>query len=256
MENTLLVGLSRQVALERQINVIANNVANINTSGFKANNSLFEEFLMPTARADNFAGLDKRLSYTQDRATYHDFSQGAVERTSNPLDVAINGNAFFAVQTPGGERYTRAGGFQINAQGQLVTADGMAVLGEGGPIVFQPGDQNINIAKDGTVTVREGANTTVDSIRGKIKLVNFDQPQRLVKEGNSLYSAPNGVTASAAGTTSTLAQGAVEKSNVSGVTEMSRMITVMRTYQQVASLLQQQSDLRKTAIERLAEVPA
>lgn len=256
MENTLLIGLSRQVALERQLGVIANNVANLNTTGFKANNSLFQEYLMPVASADAFAGRDRLLSYTQDRATWHDFSAGPIEQTKNPLDVGIVGDGMFAVQANAGERYTRNGAFQINAQGQLVTADGSAVLGENGPIVFQPGDQDVAIAKDGTVTVREGNNTTVDAVRGKIRIVRFDQPQRLVKEGNNLYSAPAGVTAAAAGSSSTLQQGVVEKSNVSAVTEMTRMVEVMRTYQQISSLLQQQNDLERTAIEKLADVPA
>ena len=256
MENTLLIGLSRQVSLERQLGVIANNVANMNTTGFKADNSLFEEYLMPVAHADNFAGRDRLLSYTQDRATWHDFSRGAIEQTKNPLDVAIDGDAMLVVQTAAGERYTRAGSLQVNPQGQIVTNDGNAILGEGGPIVLQPGDQDVSIAKDGTVTVREGNNTTADSLRGQIRLVRFDQPQLLRKEGSNLYSAPNGVTAIAAGATSNLRQGYVEKSNVSAVIEMSRMIEVSRTYQQIASLLQQQGDLKRTAIEKLAEVPA
>ena len=92
MENTLLVGLSRQVSLERQLDIIANNVANINTTGFKADKSLFEEYLSQTARADNFAGRDRQVSYVQDRATWHDFSTGAYEQTRNPLDVAIEGD--------------------------------------------------------------------------------------------------------------------------------------------------------------------
>ncbi len=119
MENTLLIGLSRQMTLERQIDVISNNVANVNTNGFKADKSLFEEYLMPVAHADNFVGRDRVFSYVQDRAAWHDFGQGSTEQTGNPLDVAIDGNGFLTVQTPAGERYTRDGALQINAQGQL-----------------------------------------------------------------------------------------------------------------------------------------
>ena len=138
MENTLLVALSRQMSLERQIDVIANNVANINTTGFKSNKSLFEEYLNTDAREDNFAAGDRRVSFVQNRGTYHDFAQGAFEKTTNPLDVAIDGGGFITVQTPAGERYTRDGSFQINAQGQLVTTGGHVVVGANGPIVFQP----------------------------------------------------------------------------------------------------------------------
>ncbi|TAK49672.1 MAG: flagellar basal-body rod protein FlgF [Xanthobacteraceae bacterium] len=256
MENMLLVGLSRQVSLERQLGIVANNVANINTTGFKADQSLFEEYLSQSASTDDFRDRDRKVSYVVDRATWHDFAQGTYEKTGNPLDVAVEGNAFLAVQTPAGERYTRNGALQVNAQGQIVTADGNPVLGSGGPIVLQPGDQSISIARDGTVTVREGANVKVESLRGKLRLVSFDQVQRLQKEGSNLFSAPNGVTPQAAAATSGLRQGFIEKSNVSAVAEMSRMIEVMRTYTQISALLQQQNDIQKSAIEKLAEVPA
>src|SRR6202012_5925066 len=114
MENALLINLSRQAALERQLDVIANNIANVNTSGFKADSSLFEEYLNTPAHEDNFVGSDRRVSFVQDRGTYRDFSPGSTDQTKNPLDVAIDGSAFLAVQTPAGERYTRDGGFHIN----------------------------------------------------------------------------------------------------------------------------------------------
>jgi flagellar basal-body rod protein FlgF len=143
MENTLLIGLSRQVVLERQMDVVANNVANVNTNGYKADRSLFQEHLTSGAHEDNFVGRDRRLSFVQDRATFHDFSQGSAEQTKNPLDVAIDGSGFLVVQTPAGERYTRDGGLQINNQGQLVNASGFQVLGNSGPITFQPTDKEV-----------------------------------------------------------------------------------------------------------------
>ena len=254
MENTLLIGLSRQMTLERQMDVVANNVANINTTGFKADRSLFEEFLKSGAHEDNFMRSDRRVSFVQDRATFHDFAAGPSEQTKNPLDVAIDGNAFLVVQTPAGERYTRDGSLQINNQGQLVTAGGNPVMGVSSPIVFQPTDKEINIASDGNVTVLEGTGRT-DSVRGKLRLVSFADAQKLVKDGNNLFSAGQG-TAAAPDTTSRVRQGFIEKSNVNSVHEMSRMIEITRTYTQIASLLQQQSDLHKSAIEKLADVPA
>ncbi|KIZ41677.1 MULTISPECIES: flagellar basal-body rod protein FlgF [Rhodopseudomonas] len=253
MENMFLVGLSRQMVLERQMDVVANNVANVNTNGFKADKSVFEEYLNTGAHEDNFLRRDRRVSFVQDRASYHDFAAGPMEQTKNPLDVAIDGSAFLVVQTPAGERYTRDGGLSINPQGQLVTAGGNPVLGTGGPIVFQPGDKNINIAADGGVSVVEGANT-IDSLRGKLRLVKFASPQSLLKEGNNLYSSPNGPGQPDA--TAQVHQGYIEKSNVNSVAEMSRMIEVTRSYTQISAMLQQQGDLRKTAIEKLADVPA
>ncbi|MCC8940681.1 Flagellar basal-body rod protein FlgG [Bradyrhizobium ivorense] len=254
MQNTLLVGLSKQVVLERQMDVVANNLANMNTNGYKADRSLFEEYLRSNAHEDNFASSDRRVSFVQDRATFHDFAQGPTEETKNPLDVAIDGKAFLVVQTPAGERYTRDGNLQINNRGQLVNAAGYQVLGTAGPITFQQTDHDVAIAPDGNITVLEGT-SRLDSIRGKLRLVSFAQAQSLLKDGSNLYSAGEGA-APLADTKSVIRQGFIEKSNVNSVTEMSRMIEITRTYTQIASLLQQQSDLHKSAIEKLADVPA
>jgi flagellar basal-body rod protein FlgF len=255
MENTLLVGLSRQTVLERQLDVISNNIANVNTNGFKADHSLFEEYLTSGAHEDNFKGKDRSVSYVQDRGTFRDFSQGAVQQTGNPLDVAIQGRGMLVVQAAGGERYTRDGNLQINSTGQLVTAGGNPVLGTSGPIVLQPTDHDIVISADGTITVQEGT-AHADSIRGKLRLVSFNDAQKLLKQGNNLYSAGAGGEGGAADTKSTIQQGFVEKSNVNSVSEMSHMIEVMRTYTNIANILQQESDLHKSAIDKLADVPA
>jgi flagellar basal-body rod protein FlgF len=251
VENTLLIGLSRQVTLERQLDVVANNIANVNTAGYKADSSLFEEYLQSGAHEDNFVGRDRSVSYVQDRATFRDFTQGASDQTKNPLDVAIDGGGFLVVQTAAGERYTRDGGLQMNSTGQLVTSAGNPVLGTSGPIIFQPADHDINIAQDGTITVLEGTSKT-DSIRGKLRLASFADAQKLLKEGLNLYSGEGAQP----DLKSSVRQGFVEKSNVNGVAEMSRMIEVTRAYTQISTLLQQQSDLHKTAIEKLAEVPS
>jgi flagellar basal-body rod protein FlgF len=255
MENTLLVGLSRQVALERQLGVVSNNIANVNTTGFRSDTALFEEYLRSPAHMDQFIGSDRRVSFVQDRATVHNFGQGPVERTGNPTDLALNGNGFFVVQVNGNELYTRNGAFQINTQGQLVTNDGHPVMGNTGPIVFQAGDQDISIARDGTITVREGNNTNVDSVRGKLRLVSFEQPQTLQKQGANLFAAPNGAAANPAVNVG-VHQGSIEKSNVNGVAEMAKMIEVMRAYTGIAGMIQQLNDVRKASIERLADVPA
>jgi flagellar basal-body rod protein FlgF len=253
MQNALLVGLSRQVALGRELDVIANNIANINTTGFKADGSIFEEYISPTASADNFLSADRRVSFVQDRATWVDLSQGPIERTNNPLDVAINGKGYLVVQTPRGERYTRNGGLQISNTGELVTSEGYQVLGESGPITFQPKDRSITISEDGTISAREGSNAT-DSQRGQLRIVSFDQAGQLQKDGSSTFAAPANA-APQADKLSRVSQGAVEKSNVRSVIEMSRMIEVTRNYTQVANMLAQAADVRRTAIEKLADVP-
>jgi flagellar basal-body rod protein FlgF len=254
MENAGLVGLSRQIALQRELDVVANNIANLNTTGYKADNVTFGEYMMPAARANNFRGNDRLVSFTQDRTTWLDQSQGPIEQTGNPLDIAMSGKTFLTVQTPGGERYTRNGALQINAQGQLVTSEGLPVLGQNGPIVFQPGDREISISADGGISVREGANT-IDTQRGKLKFASFTDPRMLLKDGTSTFRPPNGMQVDTP-TVVRVNQGAIEKSNVRSVVEMTRLIEVTRTYTQVAQLLQQHSDMRKTAIQQLADVPA
>jgi flagellar basal-body rod protein FlgF len=250
MQNALLVGLSRQVALERELDVVANNIANINTTGYKADGSLFEEFLSSPARADQSGA---RVSFVRDRGAWHDLSQGTVEKTGNPLDVAIDGNAFLVVQTPRGERYTRNGSLQISATGQLVTSDGSPVLGDGGPIAFQPTDKQISIGSDGTITVQEG-NAKVDSPRGTLRLVSFANVQQLQKDIGSSFTVSGGEQPQP-NKTAHVVQGSIEKSNVRSVIEMSRMIEITRTYTQIASILQQQHDLGQASVDKLAEVP-
>lgn len=251
MQNGLLVGLSRQVALSRELDVVANNIANINTTGFKADGAVFEEYIAPTARTSGATGADSRVSFVRDRATWVDLSQGPIERTGNPLDIAVDGGGYLAVQTPRGERYTRNGALQVNAQGELVTGEGYQVLGEAGPVVFQPKDRNITISKDGNISVRSGTDPT-DSLRGKLRIVAFDAPGRLQKDGASTFAAPPTVTQQPA-TGIKIEQGAVEKSNVRAVIEMTRMIEVTRSYTQIANMLSQQSDMRRSAIEKLAD---
>ncbi|MGH6767560.1 MAG: flagellar basal-body rod protein FlgF [Xanthobacteraceae bacterium] len=255
MENAVLIGLSRQIALHRELEVVANNIANLNTTGYKADGSIFQEYLMPVARDGGFRAADQRLSYVQDRATWHNFNPGATRRTGNPLDIAIDGDAFLVVQTPRGERYTRNGALQINNAGELVTSAGDRVLGDGGPIQFQTTDNKIAINPDGTITVREGSNANSDSARGKLRLVRFPEVQRLLKDGSSLFRAPEGVAPQPADVKTRIVQGAIEQSNVQSVVEMARMMELTRTYTQIAGLLQQASEQRRGAIEKLAEVP-
>ncbi len=249
-----LVGLSRQVALGRELDVVANNIANINTTGFKSDGAVFEEYIGKTARSGDMKNGDRQVSFVRDRATWVDLSQGPVERTGNPLDVAIVGKGFLTVQTPGGERFTRNGSFQVNAAGELVTGEGHRVLGDAGPITLQPSDRDITISKDGTISVREGDNADTESQRGKLRLVTFDQPGRLQKDGSSNFKAPDDLAPQQAATPH-FSQGAIEKSNVRSVLEMTRMIEVTRSYTRVATMLSQQADMQRSAIERLAEVP-
>jgi flagellar basal-body rod protein FlgF len=254
MQNALLVGLSRQMALSREFDVIANNIANIDTTGYKADNAAFASYLMPGASDGDFSGNDRRISYVEDRASWVDLSTGPIEKTGNPLDVAIDGKGYLVVQTPRGQRYTRNGALSVNASGQLVTSEGDPVLGNGGPITLQPTDHNVSISAAGIVTVREGA-STVDAPRGQLQLVDFDRPKALQKDGGSTFLAPAGVNPNPASPKTRLVQGAVERSNVRAVVEMARMIEITRSYTDIANIIQQQGDMRRNALQQLAQAP-
>ena len=256
MENVLLIGLSRQTALQRELDVVANNIANVNTTGFKADGAVFAEFLQSRASAELFASPDRRMSMVQDRMSWHDMTPGTIQQTKGPLDIAIDGEGMLVVQTPRGERYTRNGALQLNNAGELVTLTGDKVLGENGPIVLQLTDRDIEITKDGTIKVREGVSLNTDSTRGKLRLVTFANPQGLRKDGANTFAAPAGMQPTPlADASRNIVQGSIEKSNVRPVVEMSRMIELTRAYTEVATLLQQQSDMRKNSIQQLADVP-
>ena len=245
MQNALFVGVSSQVALQRELDVIANNMANVSTTGFKGRSTRFQEYLMPTASADSFQTPDRRVSYVIDQGTALDLGQGAIEPDGNPLHVAVNGEAFLGVQTPQGVRYTRNGAFEIDAKGTLVNSDGYAVQGEGGPITINAQETGLSIGPDGTVSTDLG-------VRGRVRLVTFANPQRLTNEGANLYASTE--QPQPAGIKGRLESGALERSNVKPVLEMTRLMDVNRTYAMVSSVITRLDDLRGTAIRRLADV--
>jgi flagellar basal-body rod protein FlgF len=250
MENTVLVGLSRQIALRRELDVIANNLANLGTTGFKTESVLFEQHLSDAARTDHFTvPQDRPVRFVLDRETRTDLSQGAFTQTGSRLDVAIDGEGFFAIDTPQGERYTRAGGFALSPTGELITPAGHPVLGTAGPIVLDPNDTEITIARDGTISTREGE-------RGRLRLVRFENPSQMIKQGDNLFAVNDDVAPLPVEPRTTVLQGSIEKSNVHSVLEIGRMIEVTRAYTSLASLMSRTDELRRTAIERLADVPA
>ncbi len=245
MENALLIGLSRQVALGRELNVVANNVANIETNGFKRRSSVFQEYISPTARAEAFAGADRQVSYVVDQGTTLDFSAGGRSKTDNPLDIAIKGDGLFVVRTPAGDRYTRDGSFNFNSRGELVTGNGQPVLTDQGTFRLNSTERDFKVAADGQITTSEG-------LRGRLRVVQFNDLQSLSNVGSNLFSSNE--TPRPAGNTITLEAGSVEKSNVNAVLEMSRLIEINRSYQAVSTIMGQTDQLRRTAIQKLADL--
>lgn len=245
MENAQLIGLSRQMALQRQMDVVANNMANIQTAGFKGEHLVFEEYVVSTPQANGVTGQDQQVSFVYDARLFREYTEGSFTPTGNPLDVAINGKGWFVVETPDGERYTRNGHFKINADGDLVTGSGQRVKGAGGPITFSAEDTKVVISKDGTISTSEGD-------KGKLRVVSFANENQLKKVGNNLFSS---TATPATAEKYNIAQGTIERSNVQPVVEMTKMIEVTRAYTSIARLMQNVSELQRRAIEQLGEAP-
>jgi flagellar basal-body rod protein FlgF len=250
MENSFYVGISRQIALQSQMDIIANNVANVSTPGYRAQNLVFSEYL--TKAQNNGAGLDNtddRLSMVQQYGQFQTTSQGTMQQTGNALDVALSGPGYMGVQTAKGIQYTRAGNFQINASGTLVTGSGQPVAGKsGGSIVIPRDAHEVSFAADGTVSTDKGA-------IGQLMVVEFANEQDLNPAGNGLYElGPNATSTPGPALHTNVTQGLLEGSNVQPITEMTRMIGVLRSFQTTQNLLQAENDRESGMIQQLSKV--
>jgi flagellar basal-body rod protein FlgF len=239
MENVGFIALSAQMALNRKLEAVANNIANVDTSGFKNQNVLFTEELEQ-------ANKNEKMSMVLDYGEYKDLTNGPITQTGGTLDVALEGAGFLAVQTPDGERYTRNGRMNLNNQSQLVTSFGAPVLDQGGQAITLPANsKEISISQSGVISTKAGA-------LGTLKVVKFTNPQSLEPEGNSLFKAPQG--GAVADIETKVYQGAIEGSNVNSINETTQMIDISRRYQAVARLLQTDSDQQTETLRRLAKL--
>ncbi|WP_029008819.1 flagellar basal-body rod protein FlgF [Azospirillum halopraeferens] len=241
MENQLYIGLSRQVALRRQLDVVANNIANMNTVGFRGQRNLFE-----TAMEAGGTKPTDRIAFTIDRATYIDLRPGAFSETGNPFDVALDGEGLLTVQTPDGLRYTRDGRMRRDADGQIVSAGGHPVLDDGGrPVVIDADYSTVTISADGLVSA-DG------DVIARLGVVRFENPQALEQMGDLLFRAADDGDAIPDRDTR-LVQGKVERSNIQGVVEVTRLMELTRDYQAVTKMMEEGQDLLRTAISRLGK---
>lgn len=248
MDNSLLVSLSQQLAAYRAMDVIANNLANASTPGFKREAAKFEEYVAHVRPAEDQKG-PQTLSFVKDAGVLRDLGQGELSATSSPYDFAINGKGYFTVQTPAGMRYTRDGHFTLNQDGVMVTSDGYPVQGDGGAITITPSDGEISVGPDGTISsILNGASNQL----GKLQVVDFANERAMTKQGGNLYSTTQ---APVAATDSTIAQRMLEGSNVSPVIEISHMVEVMRSYQMTATLTNSEEQLMRQAIDKLGSTP-
>jgi len=227
------------MALHELMAVTANNVANMSTPGYKGRNLMFLEQLN---RAGGSGGA--KVSQVKLGGAYRDLMQGTLSRTGNSLDVALQGDGYFAVQTKDGVKYTRAGNFTLNGAGEIITPQGDPVMGDGGPLAIQQGATRITITDTGTISTELG---TV----GKLRIVQFEKPQNVKPFGENYLDAPEDETSPS--NTTRVQQGALEASNVQPVLEMNRMIEILRMYQSTQTMLNTDHELARNMIQKLTK---
>lgn len=228
MDNGIYIALSRQQALFRDMTVSANNLANATTSGYNAQKLIFENYLVKDVK--------RKTAYANDVTAYRDTSNGSIKTTNNPFDLAISGPGYFQVETPQGTRYTKSGNFQINAEGTLMTTQGYPVLGnDAGRITIPPNANRVVINGIGQISV-DGADS------GQVGLVEFANEQRMTRQGDTLF---NTAEAPAPAQRASIAQGAIESSNVSAVAELIRVQEISRSVGSTAKFIETMYDLQR-----------
>jgi flagellar basal-body rod protein FlgF len=242
MENTSYVALSRQAALWRQLEVVANNMANLNTPAFKAEEVMMAEVDVRT-KSDT-TPFGRRVAYVHDLGTLRDPKEGPLTKTGAPLDIAIHGKGYFTIDSPAGPRYTRAGHFRLDENGMVVTGSGYPVLQTNGtPIIVAPNESQINIAADGTVSTENGQ-------IGQLQISSFANEQSLKAAGDGTY-----ITTATPTTVARpyLSQGMLEDSNVEAISQMTTMLTVMRSYESIQNILDSEQSRISKAMPILSQ---
>jgi len=241
MDNLMLIGLARQQTLRRAMDVAANNIANASTTGFKAERVMLEAHTDHRARHTD--GPD-RIAFVDEWAMGRDFRQGALTNTNRPLDLALEGEGFFTLETGAGERFTRDGRFTLAEDGGLSASDGARVLDEAGqPIFLDPAAGEITISAAGEIS--QGGVPVA-----RLGVVRFEQPGQLMKSGENRYTAPEDAER-VFENVAQVRQGYSEASNVQAIAEITRMMEVSRAYASVTKMIKDTDELSRKAIERL-----
>jgi flagellar basal-body rod protein FlgF len=237
MNDASSVALSAQLAALHEADVIANNLANMSTTGFKGQHVAFAQFLSQTSDGT-------QIAYVQEQGVARDPSQGTLTTTGNRLDVAIRGEGYFTVQTPLGDRYTRNGHFQLDSSGQIVTSQGYPVLSEGGsPLVVPQGSGEITIGGDGSVSTLQGQ-------IGKLGLATFPDQQAMTETAGGYFMTDQ---APQAPTDTKLMQGSLEGSNVEPIIEITRLLSAQRSVDNTKTFVNTLATQTSNAIDRLGK---
>ncbi|MCD6262203.1 MAG: flagellar basal-body rod protein FlgF [Deltaproteobacteria bacterium] len=257
MKDVMYTVASGAIASQLRLEIISNNLANMNTSGFKKDDAVFRSY-MPRSY-DNAENLSGKTSYPGNNlpvyfpGNYHvaisqvrsDFSTGPMKETGNPLDVALDGAGFFCIRTPSGIRYSRKGDFSVNSEGVLVTGDGFPVMGNGGEIRIN--GTKIAISGDGRISVDEEP-------AGALKIVDFPRPYPLAKVGNNLFKEVGNGAAPKRADKVKVRQGVIELSNVEPVKMITDMISVLRSYESYQKIMQIDDSLTLKTVNEVGGV--
>lgn len=233
METAGYTALSRQSSLMREMQVIANNIANANTTGFRQEGVIFSEYVTEGDGKTGVAMAAGRVGTTS-------MAQGNLEMTGGMYDLAIEGDGFFLIEAPGGQRLTRAGAFSPSAEGTLVTPDGYPVLDEGGaPIFVPPQALDLAVARDGTIS-------TDGRAIGQVGIVRPLDPFGMVREGGQMFRSDAGFEPVE---NPRVMQGFVEASNVDPILQVARMVDVQRAYELGQSFMEREDNRIRTALK-------
>lgn len=247
MENPAYIVLSQQMALSKQMDVIANNLANVNTPAYRSESLLFQQYLGKAANP-GITGNGAPVSFVGLGGTLPDTRPGPIEPTNNPLDFAIEGRGYFVVNTPNGPRYTRDGHFAINSQNQLVNADGYQVVDpQGRPLSIPQNASNVSVTPTGTLSTDQGP-------VGSLQIVKFDSDVAMQKEGADLYQTD--APSQPVDATTSVKQGMIEGSNVKPIVEITKMIQVQRAYEAANNMITAEHDRDLQAIQILTKTSA
>jgi flagellar basal-body rod protein FlgF len=242
LDTSLYVNLSYQSSLNRRLEMVANNIANLNTTGFKAERVMFDD-------ASVKAGPSADVSFVIDRASYTDYTTGSIAQTGNQLDVAVVGQGWLQVETENGPRLTRDGRMIVSAEQELTNVDGAPVLDRGGNRIVVPQDaQDLTISKQGTVSVMIAGEPLPIEI-GQIGIFEVDDPQLLVREGSGRFGGNVPVQVKEDGR---MQQFAIESSNINPIKEIIELMELSRAYSQVAESSNDIHKNKKDSISRLS----
>lgn len=259
MQSGVFSGLFGALSNEHRMNSIANNLANINTTGYKRDTLAFRDtFIMfahdqimePVAnvRSDKLFPEPKHMARPRLAESRTDFSQGPLKTTGGPLDLAISGDGFFSVRTPEGDYYSRNGHFRLTPEGTLITEQGFQVLGDGGgEIVIPPGIKNLVIAEDGRL-FGDG------DLIGQIGFTGVDDLTNLEKVGANMYRAKNGAQVGEVEAQGFMVQGFLEAPNVDVVYEMVNMIEAQRQFEAYQKAMQSSDALDREAYSKVGKM--